>query len=357
MKVKFSCLIILAIFLSSCSTITEDNNEFITTPTMLSQITTTASSSPQIEVTELEILTSNETTITVKNDSVFYNELIYDERRYENCLKILNAMKEKDEETLKWLIYYPEGKDGWLFNVDIVEYKVLSYSFGSFFVELDISKSNDERFPLGKSEWQIHFGNNIYYPLSINLVDEKITNTFWGVKGNPERKIDEVVIIACVYTAAFEHYDNVDDITIWTDYLTADRSKLHKYLSAMRYFDYSTGLYLTEEVVNAFYNETLGISDTSEFIKHEFLLSGVTDDYLRLEDLKSSGALRVYTIDDFYNDSLTLTFYADSCFLTPAITMQYDFSIETDKLPQLLSVKVLKDYGYKPAIVDSLSFG
>jgi hypothetical protein len=43
--------------------------------------------------------------------------------------------------------------------------------------------------------------------------------------------------------------------------------------------------------------------------------------------------------------------------MTPAVTMQYNFSIESDKLPQLLSVKVLKDYGYEPVIVDSLSFG
>jgi hypothetical protein len=338
------------------STSVETNNtEFTTISNTASQIATTTSS--QINTTIPEILSLSETTIAAKNENLFFNEFIYDERRYENCLEILDAMKQKDEETLKWLIYYPEGKDGWLYNVDIIEYELLSYNFGSFFVELIISKSNDDRFPLGNSRWQIHYGNNINYPLSINLLDKKIANTFWGVKGNSERKIDEAVIIACAYTTAFEYFADVNDIAIWTDYLTADRNTILNYLSSMRHLEYNNDSFLTEDIVNTFFEETLGISDTSEFVNREFLLSGYTNDYLRLEDLKFNGGLEIYTIDDFYNNNLILTFYADSCFLTPAITMQYNFSIEQDELPQLLSVKVLKDYGYEPVIVDSLSFG
>jgi hypothetical protein len=339
-----------------------DNTEFTTITTAPSQINTTtskiaATTSSQITTTEPELFTSIETINIFNNNENFFYYSRDDAKRYESCLKILDAIKEKDEETLKWLIYYPEGDDGWLFNINVEEYNILSYSFGYFVVELDISYSDDERFPVGKSKWRIEFGARTVHPSIISGPNEEIENPYWGYSWNPKRKIDEAVIVACAYTTSFKHYEDVNDITIWSDYMTADSSTLHNYLSTMHSFEYDSGLILTEEVVNTFYKETLGISNTSEFVEHEFLLSGFTNDYLRLEDMKAIDGMEIYTIDDFYNDSLILTFYADSCFLTPAITMQYDFSIETDKLPQLLSVKVLKDYGYKPAVVDALSFG
>jgi hypothetical protein len=313
---------------------------------------------------EISFSYATETQKQIDSDLYYFDEdkAAYEER-LNNITIVLDALIIKNEDALINYINYPEGKTGWLYTVNFKDYRIISYNTQTmaFEVELDITESSDSRFPIGKSKWRFEFGLSRLYCRNIELLDDTIKNKYIGLNNIGNRIIDQIRVIAYGFTITFPFNNNIDDISNWNEYIDISDIERHginplEFISYIDDFGYASSDFITEEVVDKIYSDSLGIIDSEKFVSRELLISDHTDDYIRFDSLYKFHRVELpYTIDDFYNNVLTMTYYADSCFLTPAVTVNYHFVIIND-IPQLKSLEIVTDYGYEPCLLDAFNY-
>jgi hypothetical protein len=161
-------------------------------------------------------------------------------------------------------------------------------------------------------------------------------------------------------TYSFEHafglFDDIPDMSKLGDYF-----KTTDYYSrcAIQHLPIMMGLSeyteLTQEYVDKWYYRFFGITeqpyDYLEIYRTDIREIEPNMYVLDLSWKAWDNVGLVWRLDEQTDSTITITYYGDRCYLTPAITMKYTYEIN-DGIPRLLSSKVIEDFGYEPIYID-----
>lgn len=333
---KLFVILMFVFFSCSCSLIQE--------PTM-----------ETIEPTASDIFTANSSediNITSSEEDILFNDNISVESTVERIFQILNNQNITD-----WVGYtgfYPENNAGYLFNVDFESYKILSISkdnikgipLNNVLVEFIVSTSNDLRFPVGTSFWNLGISqeNNglIYF-----LPECENVNSIYCPSECFESKAD----IAYLFSHAFMFYESIDDMNNLPAIVNKKADELngeysYRFLCGVQTFIFPFGLKANPsfDEVNQLLFDYLGIHDycwrEDKYYEPEY---GISGEYWKGW---SDSSCRII-INTETNEYIDMTYYADNIYLVPAKKMRYFFRNNGKNL-QLISVKLLEDYGTEP---------
>jgi hypothetical protein len=161
-------------------------------------------------------------------------------------------------------------------------------------------------------------------------------------------------------TYSFEHafglFDDIPDMSKLGDYL-----KTTDYFSrcAIQHLPIMMGLSeyteLTQEYVDKWYYRFFGITeqpyDYLEIYRTDIREIEPNMYVLDLSWKAWDNVGLVWRLDEQTDSTITITYYGDRCYLTPAVTMKYTYEIN-DGIPRLLSSEVIEDFGYEPIYID-----
>lgn len=303
--------------------------------------------SESIETTFVPELTSEPTTnISIKMDMPVTTNP--EEIAHNGFEDMMQAWIDKDEE--KWknhIISYPEGKEGYFYQVDLEEFRIIneSYEYDDNFcnyyyncdVEITVSSSNDSRFPEGKSVWKVLMNSGVLgYFLPENIDTD---NLYYGDGQN------EYALLGYQFSYSFQCFHSVDDMTGLPDDIGRDR-----FIDGMRAFS------------NCFHAD--GKTENDENSYSQFRVNEIMGDYLGIQNFQWNNDFnQAYfegqlwklwdmkephiIINEQTEDYIDMTYYADFVYLTPAKRMRYYFVQDKVHL-RLIAVELIKDYGYEP---------
>jgi hypothetical protein len=296
------------------------------------------------------------TTLINSESRVFVNE-------------IFGYIEAKDSEELKYRMGYNEGEDGWLYNVEFESFELLNElkdyhgSYG-YLMKVTVSESSDPRFPVEESfryfEWNwilnevdsfIEIDDKGNYQKQLNYYYDKREFENYELTS-----ADKAVMLAYGFEHAFSLYDDIPDMSDFSDYIKNSKyynSDAFEFLPIEMGADYFTEY--TQEYVNTLYYDFLGVAEQPyDFLEHT--RDDIYEIYptLYVVDMcyKSYDNVGlVWRLDEQTDSTITITFFGDRCYLTPAVTMKYTYEIN-DGIPRLLSSEVVEDFGYEPIYID-----
>ena len=329
---KLLSLFLILLLLCSCSKENELNAESKYTHESLSS----DSVSENINTAVVSEITSETTTDILSPCELSKKELVI----------ILQALIEKNESEL-WRISYRKDRDTYLNNVNFESYNILNSSswqrddkalISEYLVELVVSKSTDDRFPIGKSTWKVGFiNNNIWYMLPQEYNSPYLHE---NIRINPYAEL------GFMFSYAFPFETITDLKTLPYIYSEKDFSSyLQKFIlgispefkagaerGAYGKYNYSV------ERINKIIGDYLGIEDyvwSDDFTG----FSGILGETIMISDF--------VIINEQTDEYIDMTYFADYVYLTPAKKMRYYFKQNGDNI-QLTGTELLKDYGYEP---------
>jgi hypothetical protein len=274
---------------------------------------------------------------------------------------IFECIETKNVNELKYRMGYCEGEDGWLYNVtfesfeEVEELKYRDNIYG-YLVKITISESSDPRFPVGESFCSLIINDAINSVESFIEIDDtgdyrKQLHEYYDITAS-----DRALMLAYSFEHAFNLFSDIPDMSDLGDYLeTTDyysRCTIQHLPIIMGIDEYTE---LTQEYVDTWYNRFFGITEQP----YDFLEIYRTDIYelyptLYVLDLSWKAwdnAGYGWRLDEQTDSTITITFFGDRCYLTPAKTMKYSYEIN-DGIPRLLSSEVIEDFGYEPYMMD-----
>lgn len=254
---------------------------------------------------------------------------------------LLQALIEKDESEL-WRIGYIEGKDGFLYNVDFESYKILnSISLQRtdmveefiYVVELNISESSDNRFPIGTSFWNIGFsGSGICTFFLPQSVDKNAIN---------EYRNNERANIGRYFTFSFDENNDIQDIRRLEEEVGNDvfEEGVKSFIIGVKPELGNEGeVFVEKHIVDEILNQYFGISD------HDLCNE---NSVLKCDSYRWQSESIYALIDKQSNEYVDIIYYADFAYITPAYKIRYYFDNENNPI-NLTAVELLEDYGHKP---------
>lgn len=269
--------------------------------------------------------------------------------------EMVNSLIQKDAGTWQQYIYsYVDGDDGYLYNVDFEDYKIIDFSVtekhklyrcsAAFFnVEISVSKSHDIRFPQGCSRWKIMlYGNNL------NCCMYFLRDIYPDTEIYLETSENEAAQLGFVFSYSFNCFETVNNISEYC--LTKDDQALRKGLRAFVYLmpnaagvstqldEWNSPIFTVQDV-DVTISRYLGINNHTWSER----IIGLGGDLWKTWDMKT-----VYAIITEKNESyVDMVYFADYVYLTPAKKMRYYFTYNDDTI-QLLGTELIEDYGYEP---------
>jgi hypothetical protein len=321
------------------------------TTTASATVATTTAKTTTTAVTTTAFQTPAELIDTKANDNVYYP-----------AVRLGEGLVNKDEDILKEMTGYVEGENGYLYNVDFESYEVhtpfMHWSYViSYVITLDISDSNDPRFPVGKSDWlfaeefgqawcllNMDEGGDTFYDDEKNVYYQQ----FYNYSGDGTNR-DRAVMLAYAFEHSFYCFSDIPDMSDYKSYMRIDDEDFYWDANSFEYFPlmFITGdRYLTQEYVDRWYYNLLGIEEQVYEVNRPE--EGDWYYYVGEGGYKSWEAGLTWRLEECTDETITITYFADKSFLTPAKTIKYLYEIN-DGIPRLLSSKIITDYGYEPA--------
>jgi hypothetical protein len=275
--------------------------------------------------------------------------------------EVFEWIKTKDLENLEWRMGYHEGEDGWLYNAtfenfEVVEERIYNDYLCVSLVKITVSESSDPRFPVGESFRYLEYDTGMYNVDRFTRIDD---NGDYRKQLHQQYDItasDRAIMLAYSFEHAFNLFSDIPDMSDLSDYLkTTDyysRCTIQHLPIIMGLDEYTE---LTQEYVNTWYNRFFGITEQP----YDFLEIYRTDIYelyptLYVLDLSWKAwdnAGYGWRLDEQTGNTITITFFGDRCYLTPAKTMKYTYEVN-DGIPRLLSSELVEDFGYEPYMMD-----
>lgn len=310
-------------------------------------VTTSAAETSTTQITEASEEYSDNTETSADND------ITLEELAVMRLDEMMNSLIQKDADTWQnYTWHYFEGDDGYLYNVDFEDYKIIDFSLTEehelyryaaavFNVEINVSESNDIRFPQGWSRWKILLGGDKLNFCAYFLSDIYSEAELYEVADSKPAEL------GYVFSYSFKCFETISDI--------------RKYCLDMDYEAFLDGLrafirvaddvtpqtsnkwgdpYYSKDDVNTIVSKYLGITDYS----WDENFAGLGGDRLwKVWDMTT-----VYAVITEQTDSyIDMVYFADYVYLTPAKKMRYYFTYNDDTI-QLLGTELLEDYGYEP---------
>lgn len=334
-KVKIACALFLCM-LCSCSIQNNDaveNNQNITI--------SNSSDAPELTRNNNEI-TNDKTNTIIETSETLLETPIYALYDY-NVTELCTALVDKNKDIIDQYMFFSDGNIQFIDNINFESYKILSGKdsclyeeygrkdiFSEYLVSFYISSSNDERFPVGESEWKICFtgGLNVfcYYFIPYNSdIDSYIYKQY--IKNN-----DNIMEnISYAYSLIFNCYQDIDDFSMLSEH-----------------FNETELYYNVESFLSKMYDCQKNKLNENALIT--FLGSGFE---LRENNINSKlfESSLFYIVDEIGYDYIEITYYADCSYFTPAKKLRYNFNIDENNVFNLSNVKLVDDYGYEPACV------
>lgn len=301
----------------------------------------------------------------------------YEEQIQENLRMLLDAIKNKDkmyfstnaqfyytnnDQISSINAYYVEDENGWLYNIELSSYEILytratrifvnapydKYNQGiELIVELDIASSNDERFKKGLSYWRFGFLDSEICHYMLPVQSDKGIN--YGLdRDNPEKDSykNNLVSISYGFTYAFNTFNTIPDLTYFSDYMSNEYSILQRqlgdYWNIDSYINDYSNIPYAERSNDYFFNQTLGVNFADDSIYFD-VLNDLSEDFGGGGDYSQY----FYSIDNYTNNYLELTYYADLLCLTPAKKIRYYYD-SNGLFPCLTSIELINDNEFDP---------
>lgn len=261
--------------------------------------------------------------------------------------QMLQALIDKDESVLKDTMSYIESESGYLYSVDfsgyqiVDEYDVLLWNnkYRNYVVNLDITNSRDNRFKIGKTQWNVGI-------CFVEIKDSCQVNCiyFLPVNINPESIYDrtlnnKVADLAYNFSYSFNGFKTVDNIQEFPrEYENEDFTD--------RFQTFMFGI--QEKPENKVYTYDFADEILKKYFGIEQYKWDTNIEYFGVDLWKRWDMTSVYAIiNNQSNNYIDMTYFADSVYLTPAKQMRYYFKQNDDNI-QLTGTELLKDYGYEP---------
>lgn len=244
---------------------------------------------------------------------------------------------------------YVEGKDGYFYNTEVENYKIFneSFTYNNIFhnyyynasVELSILNSKDDRFPVGKSVWNIMMSSDglVLYFLPKDIKEDKIFNLYYVQS--------ELSNFGYIFSYSFNSFDTIENIDEVPNIIGKEN-----FISGLKTFccavspesnDGFGEYHFSQTKVNEIMDNYLGINNfqwKDNFDEGEF-----EGQLWKKWDMRTCYII----INEQTDEYIDMTYYADYVFLTPAKKMRYYFEESRGNI-QLKATELLDDYGYEP---------
>lgn len=268
--------------------------------------------------------------------------------------EMMSSLIQKDADTWKkYIWYYAEGDSGYLYNVDFEDYEIIDFSVTEkhelyrcktavFDVEISVSKSNDIRFPQGRSRWKI-----MLYGNDLNCCMYFLRDIYSDAGIYLETSENEAAELGYVFSYSFNCFETVNDIREYCFNMDHEAflDRLKAFVSVADEIIPQIGNewgdpYYSKDDVNTIISKYLGINDYS----WDENFAGLGGDRLwKVWDMKT-----VYAVITEQTDSyIDMVYFADYVYLTPAKKMRYYFT-DNDGALRLIGTELLEDHGYEP---------
>jgi hypothetical protein len=271
--------------------------------------------------------------------------------------EVFEWIKTKNIEELKYRMGYCEGEDGWLYNVtferfeEVEELKYQDYVYG-YIIKITVSESTDPRFPVGESLRYFEYNEGMGGVDNFTPIDDKgdyrkQLHEYYDITAS-----DRSLMLAYSFEHAFNLFSDIPDMSDLGGYLkTTDYYSRCTIQNLPIIMGLNDNTELTQEYVDTWYNRFFGITEQP----YDFLEIYRTDIYeietilnvLELSWKPWDNAGYGWRLDEQTDSTITITYFGDRCYLTPAKTMKYTYEIN-DGIPRLLSSELVEDFGYEP---------
>jgi hypothetical protein len=268
--------------------------------------------------------------------------------------EVFEWIKTKNVNELKYRMGYCEGEDGWLYNVtfenfEIVEELETQRGIYGYIINVKVSESSDPRFSVGESLYYLKYNTGMYGVDNFTRIDD---NGDYRKQLHEDYDItasDRAVMLAYGFEHAFGIFGDIPDM-----------SKLKGLgRGAFEFIPIIMGISdtteLNQEYVNTWYNRFLGITEQPYDLMESFM-PDIYEHYPNMYVMELTwkpwdNAGYGWRLDEQTDNTITITYFGDRCYLTPAKTIKYTYEVN-DGIPRLLSSELVEDFGYEPYMMD-----
>jgi hypothetical protein len=348
-------VLVIALGLSGCGS-PETAEAVVTTATTavatFEMSTTTEDTTTATSTTALTATTTSSTTSPPTETAAETTEKPWELNFAEETFEYIKA---KNIEEIEYRMGYCEGENGWLYNVtfenlEIVEELRYNDDTYGYIIKITVSESSDPRFPVGESLRNFAFFNWVGGVDNFTPIDDN-GDYRQQLGGISETKQSDLAL-TLVY--AFEHsFGYFGDIPYMSDFSIYFNPEDHSAITSFEYTPIILGEYggtiLNQEYVNKWYYQLLGVTEQP----YEVYSDNYSDDFRYAGDQWKpwDNAGYGWRLDEQTDNTITITYFGDRCYLTPAKTMKYTYEVN-DGIPRLLSSELIEDFGYEPYMMD-----
>jgi hypothetical protein len=347
-------VLVIALGLAGCGS-PESAEAIVTTATTTvatNEMSTTAETTTKATIATTKAVTTTHTTTSQPTETT--TEITEEPKPPTFVDEIFEYIITKNVNELKYRMGYHEGEDGWLYNVtfesfeEVEELKHRDNLYG-YLVKITVSESTDPRFPVGESFRYLIIAD------AINSVDSFIDI---NDKGDYRKQLHERLDITASDRAVMLAYGFEHSFGIFGD--IPDMSKLEGLgRGAFEFIPIKMGIsdttVLNQKYVNTWYNRFLGITEQPYDLMESFM-PDIYEHYPNMYVMELcwkpwDNAGYGWRLDEQTDNTITITYFGDRCYLTPAKTMKYTYEVN-DGIPRLLSSELVEDFGYEPYMMD-----
>jgi hypothetical protein len=342
----------LVFFLSSCSTITEDNNDFITMTQISNNISESISTTHTQTTSKPAItnsITSQETAVT----SFEYSTDIQEDENINAARYLFDALIKKDAEM--FVCCDMEVSNEQIFNLTQIEsYEIISTEIDNkrSIYTVNITADNNSVFPDGESAWIVIFYDGVCegfipYDTDLSLVYSYTTALY------DDPRINTIINFCYSMNSMQNSHNSFETINDFDDYFndnimtdetfiydlacfTFALEENHVYYDDGCIYDYKT----IESTINENFVCNLDLGDDEETFSGQI--------WKRFDDIQLH-----FIVNEVSDDYIDITFYADTMLLVPAKQIRYNFS-DVNSIMKLKNTEVLVDYGFNPCFKNPL---
>jgi len=230
------------------------------------------------------------------------------------------------------------------FKYEIIDISTENDAIVNYKVNLSISKSDSDIFPVGESEWILNLrfgaGNTIQFfkPINSNI------DLSWD-NGSKE------AILAYNFSRLFKHFKtcsnfneivpSVDNQDFYNDFI---------FNCAISYLQFTQSSDYSVKNVSDYMNSKYGINSV-DFKKYEYY--DEVNDYISIPGRGGSWDFSSLVSEEFNTETnckrIIIDYYADCALLVKAKTMKYVVEGNSDENYKLLSTELIYDSGFTPA--------
>jgi hypothetical protein len=316
-----------------------------------SEDTTTATSTTALKTTTTPTTTTPPTE-TVAETTEKPWELNFAEETFE-------YIKAKNIEEIEYRMGYCEGENGWLYNVTFENFEIveeLRYNDDTYgyIIKITVSESSDPRFPVGESLRNFEFYNWVSGVDNFTPIDDNgdYRQQLQGISDITSS--DKALTLVYAFEHSFGYFGDIPDMSDCSTYFKPEYFSVSAFEYTPIILGEYSGTILDQEYVDKWYYQLLGVKEQPYNVY----------DYISSDYLKQFGNLYAgerwkpwdnagygWRLDEQTDNTITITFFGDRCYLTPAKTIKYTYEVN-DGIPRLLSSELIEDFGYEPYMMD-----